>query len=144
MLLGGAVGDRYSKRWMCAACMLMHAVGLLMLTFATGPLMLTAFAVLHGLALLMDTVKAGYAATTQPGAVAARAGGALSAAGTERANATARASGFMQDSSERLPATLRTQGGSGNRPEVMAAPPAMTRPTRYGFRQRPRKSSARR
>jgi sugar phosphate permease len=65
VLLGGAVGDRYSKRWMCAACMLMHAVGLLMLTFATGPLMLTAFAVLHGLAWgvrgpFMQAIRADY------------------------------------------------------------------------------------
>ena len=50
VLIGGAVGDRYSKRWICAACMLMHAPGLVMLTYATGALMLTAFAVLHGLA----------------------------------------------------------------------------------------------
>jgi sugar phosphate permease len=65
VLLGGAVGDRYSKRWMCAACMLMHAVGLLMLTFASGPLMLTAFAVLHGLAWgvrgpFMQAIRADY------------------------------------------------------------------------------------
>jgi len=65
VLLGGAVGDRYSKRWMCAVCMLMHAVGLLMLTFATGPLMLTAFAVLHGLAWgvrgpFMQAIRADY------------------------------------------------------------------------------------
>lgn len=65
VLLGGAVGDRYSKRWMCAVCMLMHAVGLLMLTFATGPLMLTAFAVMHGLAWgvrgpFMQAIRADY------------------------------------------------------------------------------------
>lgn len=65
VLIGGAVGDRYSKRWMCAACMLMHAAGLLMLTFATGPLMLTAFAVLHGLAWgvrgpFMQAIRADY------------------------------------------------------------------------------------
>lgn len=65
VLIGGAVGDRYSKRWMCAACMLMHAAGLLMLTFATGPVMLTAFAVLHGLAWgvrgpFMQAIRADY------------------------------------------------------------------------------------
>jgi sugar phosphate permease len=65
VLIGGAVGDRYSKRWMCAVCMLMHAAGLLMLTFATGPLMLTAFAVLHGLAWgvrgpFMQAIRADY------------------------------------------------------------------------------------
>lgn len=65
VLLGGAVGDRYSKRWMCAACMLMHGAGLLMLTFATGPLMLTGFALLHGLAWgvrgpFMQAIRADY------------------------------------------------------------------------------------
>jgi len=65
VLIGGAVGDRYSKRWMCAACMLMHAAGLLMLTFATGPVMLIAFAVLHGLAWgvrgpFMQAIRADY------------------------------------------------------------------------------------
>jgi len=65
VLIGGAVGDRYSKRWMCAVCMLMHAAGLLVLTFATGPLMLTAFAVLHGLAWgvrgpFMQAIRADY------------------------------------------------------------------------------------
>lgn len=65
VLIGGAVGDRYSKRWMCAVCMLMHAAGLLMLTFATGPVMLTAFAVLHGLAWgvrgpFMQAIRADY------------------------------------------------------------------------------------
>jgi MFS family permease len=65
VLIGGAVGDRYSKRWICAACMLMHAGGLLMLTYATGALMLTAFAVLHGLAWglrgpFMQAIRADY------------------------------------------------------------------------------------
>ncbi len=65
VLIGGAVGDRYSKRWICAACMLMHATGLLMLTYATGALMLTAFAVLHGLAWglrgpFMQAIRADY------------------------------------------------------------------------------------
>ncbi len=48
MLLGAAVGDRWSKRHVAAGCMLAHMVGLLMLTFAVHPLMLLAFAILHG------------------------------------------------------------------------------------------------
>jgi sugar phosphate permease len=65
VLIGGAVGDRYSKRWICAACMLMHASGLVMLTYATGALMLTAFALLHGLAWglrgpFMQAIRADY------------------------------------------------------------------------------------
>ncbi|NDG40763.1 MAG: MFS transporter [Betaproteobacteria bacterium] len=65
VLIGGVLGDRYSKRWICAACMLMHASGLLMLTYATGALMLTAFALLHGLAWglrgpFMQAIRADY------------------------------------------------------------------------------------
>lgn len=48
VLLGWWIGDRFDKRRVAAACMLMHAAGLLMLTYATGPWMLGAFAVLHG------------------------------------------------------------------------------------------------
>ncbi len=50
VLLGGAIGDRYDKRRISAACMLMHGAGLLMLTYASGHWMLVAFAVLHGVA----------------------------------------------------------------------------------------------
>lgn len=48
VMVGWAIGDRYEKRLIAAACMLMHAAGLLMLTYATGLAMLVAFAVLHG------------------------------------------------------------------------------------------------
>jgi MFS family permease len=48
VLLGWWIGDRYEKRFVAAACMLMHAAGLLMLTYANGTLMLVAFAILHG------------------------------------------------------------------------------------------------
>jgi MFS family permease len=48
VMVGWAIGDRFEKRLIAAACMLMHAAGLLMLTFATGTAMLVAFAVLHG------------------------------------------------------------------------------------------------
>jgi sugar phosphate permease len=48
VLLGWAIGDRYEKRFIAAACMLMHASGLMVLAYATGPAMLVAFAVLHG------------------------------------------------------------------------------------------------
>ena len=46
--IGWAIGDRFEKRFIAAACMLMHAAGLLMLTYATGLVMLAAFALLHG------------------------------------------------------------------------------------------------
>jgi len=46
--LGAAIGDRFDKRLICAACMLMHMSGLLALAYATGPAMVVAFALLHG------------------------------------------------------------------------------------------------
>jgi sugar phosphate permease len=50
--IGWVIGDRYDKRLISAACMLMHASALLLLTFAAiAPLpMVVAFAVLHGIA----------------------------------------------------------------------------------------------
>lgn len=48
VLVGWALGDRFEKRYVAAICMLMHAGGLLMLTYATGTAMLIAFALLHG------------------------------------------------------------------------------------------------
>jgi len=50
--LGWVIGDRYDKRLISAACMLMHASALLILTFAEiAPIpMVIAFAVLHGVA----------------------------------------------------------------------------------------------
>jgi MFS family permease len=48
VLTGWWIGDKYEKRLIAAGCMLMHASGLLMLTYATGTGMLVAFALLHG------------------------------------------------------------------------------------------------
>ena len=48
VLIGWWIGDRYEKRLICAACMLMHASGLLFLTYAVSVWMVIAFAVLHG------------------------------------------------------------------------------------------------
>jgi MFS family permease len=48
VLIGWAIGDRFEKRLIAAVCMLMHAAGMFMLTYAVGPMMLVAFAVLHG------------------------------------------------------------------------------------------------
>ena len=65
VFVGGALGDRYDKRLLSALCMLMHAVGLLFLTFATGRVALVIFAVLHGLAWgirgpFMQAIRADY------------------------------------------------------------------------------------
>jgi MFS family permease len=63
--LGYAIGDRYDKRYVAACCMLMHAAGLLMLTYASGTAMLLAFAALHGVAWglrgpFMQAIRADY------------------------------------------------------------------------------------
>lgn len=65
VLLGGLFGDRFEKRLISAACMLCHAIGLLLLTYATGPLMLSAFALIHGTAWgmrgpMMQAMRADY------------------------------------------------------------------------------------
>ena len=65
VMVGWAIGDHFKKRIIAAACMLMHAVGLLMLTYATGLAMLVAFALLHGGAWglrgpLMQAMRADY------------------------------------------------------------------------------------
>lgn len=48
--LGGYLGDRFDKRAICTACMLGHAAGLLLVTFADAWPAILAFAALHGLA----------------------------------------------------------------------------------------------
>lgn len=68
MLVGGAVGDRCNKRLLCAAAMLGHMVGLLLLTFAVNHWMIFAFVVLHGTAWglrgpLMSAIRADYFGT---------------------------------------------------------------------------------
>jgi sugar phosphate permease len=65
VMLGWVIGERYDKRMICAACMLMHALGLLCLTFATAPAWVLAFAALHGLAWglrgpFMHAIRADY------------------------------------------------------------------------------------
>ena len=65
VLLGSAIGDRVDKRYISAGCMIGHAIGVLLLTYATGALMLTAFAVIHGVAWglrgpMMQAIRADY------------------------------------------------------------------------------------
>ncbi|PHY08037.1 MAG: hypothetical protein CK528_01460 [Alcaligenaceae bacterium] len=65
VLIGGWLGDKLRKNRMSAVCMLMHMVGLLLLTYALGPVMLVGFAVLHGLAWgvrgpFMQAIRADY------------------------------------------------------------------------------------
>jgi sugar phosphate permease len=65
VVLGWAVGDRFEKRFIAAACMLMHMLGLLALTYASGPAWVLAFAALHGVAWglrgpFMHAIRADY------------------------------------------------------------------------------------
>ena len=49
-LLGGPIGDRFSKRWVSVACMWAHAAAILGIAFVTTVPSVLAFATLHGLA----------------------------------------------------------------------------------------------
>lgn len=49
VMSGWVIGDKVDKRKVVAATMLMHATGLAMLTFATGPITLVLSALIHGL-----------------------------------------------------------------------------------------------
>jgi sugar phosphate permease len=65
VMLGWVIGDRFQKRLVCAACMLMHAAGLLMLTYATGLVVLVISALVHGIAWglrgpFMQAIRADY------------------------------------------------------------------------------------
>ncbi len=65
VLLGGVLGDKLQKNKVAAVCMTMHMAGMLMLTYALGPVMLVLFAVFHGLAWgirgpFMQAIRADY------------------------------------------------------------------------------------
>ncbi len=46
---GGYLGDRFSKRMICATCMVSHAIGIVLVTFASSLVMVVAFALVYGL-----------------------------------------------------------------------------------------------
>ena len=74
VLLGYTIGDRFDKRYVAAICMLMHAAGMLMLTYALGLPMLIAFAMLHGVAWglrgpFMQAIRADYFGRTSIGMI---------------------------------------------------------------------------
>ena len=65
VMLGWAIGDRFEKRLIAAACMLMHGLGLLSLTYAKTTPWVIAFAALHGVAWglrgpFMHAIRADY------------------------------------------------------------------------------------
>lgn len=64
-LLGGPLGDRFNKRYLCVGCMILHGLGLVMLTYASNLFMVGLFVVLHGMAWgirgpLMVAIRADY------------------------------------------------------------------------------------
>jgi MFS family permease len=74
MLAGGYLGDRMSKRVLASLGMLGHMIGLLVLTFATGGLMIWAFVPLHGVAWgvrgpLMQALRADYFGSSSFGSI---------------------------------------------------------------------------
>jgi len=73
-MLGGYYGDQVNKRAIVVVCMLGHATGLLMLTFAVNQAMIWAFVPLHGLAWggrgpLMQSMRADYFGPTNFGTI---------------------------------------------------------------------------
>lgn len=65
VMIGWVVGEKFVKRKVAAACMLMHALGMLMLTYSFGSLMLGFALLLHGVAWglrgpFMQAIRADY------------------------------------------------------------------------------------
>lgn len=65
VMMGWFIGDRYTKRFVAAACMFGHCFGMLLLTYADGWLMLYLFAICHGVAWglrgpFMQAIRADY------------------------------------------------------------------------------------
>lgn len=65
VMLGWVIGEKFVKRKVAAVCMLMHAAGLLMLTYATGLFILILSALVHGTAWglrgpFMQAIRADY------------------------------------------------------------------------------------
>ncbi|HEX2827454.1 MAG TPA: MFS transporter [Burkholderiales bacterium] len=65
VMMGWVIGEKFEKRLVAAACMLMHAGGMLMLTYAAGPVILAAAALVHGIAWglrgpFMQAIRADY------------------------------------------------------------------------------------
>lgn len=74
LFLGGYLGDRMDKRWICVLCMLGHCVGLLALTYAQNVYWIIAFIILHGIGWgtrgpLMVSLRADYFGPNSFGAI---------------------------------------------------------------------------
>lgn len=74
VISGWVIGDRFEKRLVAAVCMLMHAGGLLLLTYAAGPVTLAVAALIHGTAWglrgpFMQAMRADYFGRTSIGMI---------------------------------------------------------------------------
>ena len=74
VMLGWVIGEKFEKRLIAAVCMLMHAAGLLMLTYATGLFILVLAALVHGTAWglrgpMMQAIRADYFGRTSIGLI---------------------------------------------------------------------------
>ena len=47
-VMGGYLGDRFNKRVICTLCMVAHAVGIMLVTYASSIIMVAAFAIVYG------------------------------------------------------------------------------------------------
>jgi len=74
VMVGWAIGDKFIKRKIAAVCMLMHCAGMLMLTYATGPIVLGLAALIHGIGWglrgpFMQAIRADYFGRTSIGMI---------------------------------------------------------------------------
>lgn len=74
-VVGGMLGDRFSRRWLVTYCMIGHAVAFIILAYATALWMVIVFAVLHGLSWgirgpQMQAIRADYFGRTSFGTIA--------------------------------------------------------------------------
>ena len=47
-VIGGYLGDKFDKRVICTLCMLAHAVGIVLVTYANSVIMVVSFAIVYG------------------------------------------------------------------------------------------------
>lgn len=71
---GGYLGDHFNKQIIAIVCMVAHSLALLLVAYATLPIMVIAFAILHGLAWgirgpLMVALRADYFGTSSFGTI---------------------------------------------------------------------------
>lgn len=74
VMLGWLIGERFEKRKVSAACMLMHGGGLLFITYATNALVLALALLVHGIGWglrgpFMQAIRADYFGRTSIGAI---------------------------------------------------------------------------